>query len=274
MGSIECATNKVKIEDVEHWLKPLLMKDETIKFAVSIKAKAAKGEGQLSDVTYVEAKSNTDDPKIYKLAIKSGKTSEAMREMMPLRGICINEINFYREIVPVLVKFQEERKIQHPFNNLAECHDSLILDNMEVLILSNMKEEGYTMHSRMIPLNEEKIKQVVQAYAKFHAVSFALKDQKPEVFAELDKYVKNVLKGTDLEQTLGEKEFFDELQKIAQESNLPQVAAKLQALYKLTDAVDPLDDYAVIIHGDCENNNYLFKHHVSVSFSNWRSFTG
>ncbi|KAH0820775.1 hypothetical protein GEV33_002016 [Tenebrio molitor] len=142
MGSIECATNKVKIEDVEHWLKPLLMKDETIKFAVSIKAKAAKGEGQLSDVTYVEAKSNTDDPKIYKLAIKSGKTSEAMREMMPLRGICINEINFYREIVPVLVKFQEERKIQHPFNNLAECHDSLILDNMEVLILSNMKEEG------------------------------------------------------------------------------------------------------------------------------------
>jgi hypothetical protein len=217
-------TNRVTKAALETWLKPVFSKKFLKKCTLEIVGTSSKGDGYLGDVNFVEVngRTSTNEEKFYNFAIKSSKNSLPLRKMMPIEVMSQNEIYFYNRVLPTFVEFQEEKGIEEPFNQAPKYYDSVILQNMEVLILENMKRNGYCLHDRTKPMNREHIRKVMQTYGKYHAVSFALRDQKPDVFKALGEGLRDVMKTTDAEAVLKEFRFFVDLHKIAKEKIQPE----------------------------------------------------
>jgi thiamine kinase-like enzyme len=256
---------------IDKWLQPMVKNKVLDNYTVELTGGAKKGDGFLGDVNFVEvsakSRSNKEDT-IYNLAIKSSKNSEALRKILPIKIMCQNEMHFYNKVMPTFERFQGERRIKAPFKNVPSCYDSLMLDDMEIVLLKNMLKEDYRMHDRTQPLDKEHVRKVAKTYGKLHALSFALRDQDPEVFDDLGNGLVDVLRLiTNANELPKEDGFFINFHKMAEQQGEPELAEKILLLPKITDTTDPTDPFAVIVHGDCWNNNYLFRYKVSSLLS-------
>lgn len=63
----------------------------------------------------------------------------------------------------------------------------------EVLILEDMREQGYVMLDRRNSLDVTHCQLVLEHLAKLHAISFAMRDQKPEQFNSLKNSISETL---------------------------------------------------------------------------------
>jgi hypothetical protein len=227
------SANRATRTDIENWLKPVLKKESLANYSIHISGSTEKGDGYLGDVTFVEVRgtANTNEEKSYDFVIKCGKKSSQLRDMMPIRNVFENEIYFYNEILPVFKEFQAEKGITDPFDNTPKCYDSIIEEEMEVLILGNMKTSGYCLHNRLHPMNKEHIRKVIKVYGKFHAISFALRDQKPEVFKKLGGKLTDIMKlMTKYIKPIEGANNYQDIIKIAKEKKEDDVVTKLNIL--------------------------------------------
>ncbi|KAJ3638543.1 hypothetical protein MTP99_001898 [Tenebrio molitor] len=261
------SANRCTRADIENWLRPVLKKENLENYSIDISGSTEKGDGYIGDVTFVDVRgtANTNEEKSYEFVIKSGKKSSQLREMIPVRNAFENEIYFYNEILPVFREFQAEKGITDPFDNTPKFYDSIIEEEMEVLILGNMKTNGYSLHDRFDPMDQEHIRKIIKVYGKLHAISFALRDQKPEVFKELGGKLTDMMKlSAKYIKPKEDRNTYEDIIKIAKEKKEDDVVAKLNILNertkRLNEITDPNDPYAVILHGDCWNNNFMFKY--------------
>jgi hypothetical protein len=264
------SANRCTRADIENWLRPVLKKENLENYSIDISGSTEKGDGYIGDVTFVDVRgtANTNEEKSYEFVIKSGKKSSQLREMIPVRNAFENEIYFYNEILPVFREFQAEKGITDPFDNTPKFYDSIIEEEMEVLILGNMKTNGYSLHDRFDPMDQEHIRKIIKVYGKLHAISFALRDQKPEVFKELGGKLTDMMKlSAKYIKPKEDRNNYEDIIKIAKEKKEDDVVAKLNILNerakRQNEITDPNDPYAVILHGDCWNNNFMFKYAVS-----------
>jgi thiamine kinase-like enzyme len=261
------SANRCTRADIENWLRLVLKKENLENYSIDISGSTEKGDGYIGDVTFVDVRgtTNTNEKKSYEFVIKSGKKSSQLREMIPVRNAFENEIYFYNEILPVFREFQAEKGITDPFDNTPKFYDSIIEEEMEVLILGNMKTSGYSLHDRFNPMDQEHIRKIIKVYGKLHAISFALRDQKPEVFKELGGKLTDMMKlSAKYIKPKEDRNTYEDIIKIAKEKKEDDVVAKLNILNerakRQNEITDPNDPYAVILHGDCWNNNFMFKY--------------
>jgi thiamine kinase-like enzyme len=261
------SANRCTRADIENWLRLVLKKENLENYSIDISGSTEKGDGYIGDVTFVDVRgtTNTNEKKSYEFVIKSGKKSSQLREMIPVRNAFENEIYFYNEILPVFREFQAEKGITDPFDNTPKFYDSIIEEEMEVLILGNMKTSGYSLHDRFNPMDQEHIRKIIKVYGKLHAISFALRDQKPEVFKELGGKLTDMMKlSAKYIKPKEDRNNYEDIIKIAKEKKEDDVVAKLNILNerakRQNEITDPNDPYAVILHGDCWNNNFMFKY--------------
>lgn len=135
--------------------------------------------------------------------------------------------------------------------------------------MADLKLEGFEMFDRHKAQGLEHFQLVVKALARLHAISFALRDQQPEKFepfkgmielfstrdddASMEAWftalVVRALETLDKEE---EPKVYEKTKKALEESFTDQVK-------ELTKG-EIAEPYAVICHGDCWNNNVMFKH--------------
>lgn len=259
-------------DELKSWLVPILKKEGLEDYNIVISGNTEKGDGYLGDITFVEVNGYDakKEEKTYRFVIKCGKKSTPLRDAMPVRLAFENEIYFYNNILPVYKKFQEEKGIKEPFDNYPKCFGTLLMDDMEVLVLDNLKFKNFCVHDRKQPMNKEHILKVVKTYGKLHAISYAIKDQKPEFFKQLASQLGDVfVEFSKLSSPEEPRSPLQDVVDIAIKNNSNDIAEKADNLkdnaifaYKITDPDDP---YAIILHGDCWNNNFMFKYAVSSS---------
>ncbi|XP_008195690.1 uncharacterized protein LOC103313645 [Tribolium castaneum] len=261
------SSNRTTKEDLDKWLEIFLQKEGLHNYSFEISGNSAKGDNYLSDITFVEisGQTQTNENKKYHLVIKCGKKSDELRKIIPIQAAFENEIYFYTKVYPVFLEFQKEKNIEEPFNNVAKCYDAFIKDGMEVIILENMKSNGFFLHNRNNSMNKDHVLKVIKLYGKLHAISFALKDQKPEIFQALAEKFTDVMKiASETMKLDDETNFFQEIIDAAKEKNEHEIVEKAHILNKKSrthnDITDPSDPYAIILHGDCWNNNFMFKY--------------
>lgn len=267
------AENRCTEEELETWLVPVLEKEGLENYEITILGNSEKGDGYLGDITFIDVTGYDKEkkPKAYNFVVKCGKKSTQLRDVMPIRLAFENEIHFYNEILPTFMKFQEEKGIKEPFNNFPKCYGTFIVDDMEVLVLDNLKFRNFSVHNRQQPMSKDHILKVIRTYGKLHAISYALKDQKPELFKQLAAPLGDViLEFSKLSPPDRSKNPFEDVEKVAIKNKENDIAEKARSLkekaldaYKITDPEDP---YAIILHGDCWNNNFMFKYSVSCFF--------
>jgi hypothetical protein len=278
MVDVNNLSDVLTMSDMTRWLRTTLKKQKIQTYEIAMMKTPQRGEGYLGDVTLVEilGVTVTGNRVLFNFAIKNNKRSKKLRDVIPLRLLNINELRLYG-VQRNFVRFQRKKKIVDIFDNMVLHYDGFSRSNEEVLVLQDLKAEGYCTHDKKLPMTYDEIIHVVDMYAKFHAISFALRSLKKQHFQELVASLTHVLKFAVMSQVLNEDEFFDDLRKLALEKNEPVLAQKLGLLSHLVDYIDTNDPFMVIIHGDCNPSNYLFKYDVSklwLVFKSLRFFAG
>ncbi|CAH1381548.1 unnamed protein product, partial [Tenebrio molitor] len=261
MVDVNNLSDVLTMSNMTRWLRTTLKKQKIQTYEIGMMKTPQRGEGYLGDVTLVEilGVTVTGNRVLFNFAIKNNKRSKKLRDVIPLRLLNINELRLYG-VQRNFVRFQRKKKIVDIFDNMALHYDGFSRSNEEVLVLQDLKAEGYCTHDKKLPMTYDEIIHVVDMYAKFHAISFALRSLKKQHFQELVASLTHVLKFAVMSQVLNEDEFFDDLRKLALEKNEPVLAQKLGLLSHLVDYIDTNDPFMAIVHGDCNPSNYLFKY--------------
>lgn len=234
-------------------------------YSLYINSGTSKGDGYVAEIWRVKVQH--EDGEIH-LIIKSVNNADNRRDFIKTDILFRNEVKFYTRIFPVLDKLQREKQVKRPFE-IPKCYATTLKENEETLVLEDLREARFDLCNRKEPLDEAHISLVFKEYGKLHALSFALRDQQPEVFKEIAANLTDVfplffpnLRDGILAQIQNNVEMLKR-EGLVEESKLAKKAAEqLDEIYLRS--CEP--DYSVITHGDCWSNNMMFKYDVRKCF--------
>lgn len=256
-------------QKVVGWLKEIFEGKGLEKLEFEFPYYDPKG-GSCGDLIFVDLTGMQNNlKKKYSLLIKKSKDNIVILDKLGLRKGYCSEIEMYSKTIPIIREFAEKKSCT-PFENIPECYGTIQRNDQYIIILENLKPKNFKVHEIETPNDLDHLKLVMEAYAKWHAFNFALKDQQPEVFKKLGNTMKGFEKTnmyTILVSTLQNQ--IDFVVDFYKDKNRPHIIEKLKNLKvsvveicrKCYSGED--NQYSVIRHGDCWNNNFLF-HYVSI----------
>lgn len=227
--------------------------------------------GVMISVTISGTKGQNGKSKTEKLHLicKVPPSNENRRKNFKTDLVFDREIFVYSKLLPTFVRFQQDKGLSESdsFVSFPKAYASEV--NHEsgtyTLIMEDLRPKNYEMWPRekVIPLDHELF--VMRELAKFHAISFAMKDQRPDQFEEFKQ----------MKDNFGELLFRGKLrsfmnrtvERAAEVLKNPDHKKYMENFRKTY--VEIVDEYltgasskefANIGHGDCWNNNFLFKH--------------
>ncbi|XP_055302585.1 uncharacterized protein LOC129568559 [Sitodiplosis mosellana] len=221
------------------------------------------------------------------IILKIAPQNLARRNQFNVRPAFLREIYTYDKILPLFHEFERSKGVDIKKNGFTEhpnCYRTINVDINEGLLLEDLCIRGFsTIDRRNDVMTAEHVRLVMQGFAKFHAISFALKDQHPEKFNDLTSNLSEVFickTNTPLRYCLSEqaKGVFKAL------SDEEELLAKVKKFYEkeaLDIAADCIDlestgSASVITYGDVHQNNILFKNDANgkpneASFLDWQA---
>lgn len=228
------------------------------------------GDGFVGVILKVQIKENDSDKKLSVLA-KIPPQSKARREMPGTLSTFQREVYVYNVLLPEVVAFQKDRKITaaQGFFNFPKIfyadYDAEIKDS--IIIMEDLRDNGYRMWDKYTPINFEHARLLMMALGRLHAISFAMKLKKPELFEKF----------TDLKDIFVEL-ISDENMKMFLEQSMTKCVDTLhpddiknrsrflRIAEHPTDTMascvdqETAEPYAVFNHGDCWMNNFLYNY--------------
>lgn len=257
-------TSAICKSELISWLEPIALKKNLKKFNITITGSSEKGDGYLGDITFVKVQDESG--KIYSFVVKSGKKSIPLRGRFPIRNSFKNEIFVYEQVFPQFVRFQKEKGVKCAFDNFAKCYETNLYEDMEVVVLENLKDAGYFLWDRTVGMNRGHVVEILKNYGKLHAISYALKDQRPELFQNLASHLIDIFLQMSKSFESNGYGMYKDIIKAAKNKGFDDIVEKsiildkqMAEIHKNPDTDNP---YSVIIHGDCWTNNFMFKYKV------------
>ncbi|XP_034940347.1 uncharacterized protein [Chelonus insularis] len=148
-----------------------------------------KGDNYLSIVYRVTIDGIVDGENIHtKVVIKGLPHNEATRKTFRSAEFFSNEVNFYVKVIPKIDEFLRSKNVNYNLP-VPRCFGCYCDGKHDYVILEDARELGYGHIPRHDIWTPEDIQIILRCLARFHAVSFAYKDQYP---SEFDEVVKNL----------------------------------------------------------------------------------
>ncbi|XP_063697094.1 uncharacterized protein LOC134828071 [Culicoides brevitarsis] len=268
-------------EIVKRALTAVAAEQNFITYKVDITSGTNANDGFLSEIvraTIVGSKSSEESIEIqeeilheFSVLCKMQVTSQARRDFSNSSEVFKREISLYNDYLRELVKLQQEFGIseEEGFFNFPKCYYAEYDDATDdgILVMNDIRDSGFMMASKYELLDIQSIRLVVQKLAKLHALSFVFERKKPEMFKNFKKYddlmFKILMKPATME--IWNTVFPLAITSLQQEH--PKIAEKVQNLHenfyaeceKLSNTENS-GKYTVIGHGDCWNNNFMYKY--------------
>ncbi|XP_021961781.2 uncharacterized protein LOC110857502 [Folsomia candida] len=183
------------------------------------------------------------------------------------------EVNMYAEVLPAMVRFQKEKKIQDG-EILSDWPSCLTSDGGagDFVAMENLRGQGYKMADRTTGLSHPQVLLVLSTLAKFHAISFAqfggdgAKILSTYPFLE-EKMFPDPTKEENSLKDYSQSVLRCEVKLLRDTGHLKE--AETLALFCHDNTIDPylLSEISriasdttngVISHGDCWTNNIMF----------------
>ncbi|GLV44667.1 uncharacterized protein CBL_20578 [Carabus blaptoides fortunei] len=96
-----------------------------------------------------------------------------------------NEVIFYNDVWDTMLLFQETRGVRNKFTNIPRCFAAMSDGKNDYIALEDLTAQSYVPFKRQNQMDYENIVMIIRLFARFHALSFALKDRIPEIFQNL-----------------------------------------------------------------------------------------
>lgn len=200
------------------------------------------------------------------LVCKTPATDEKLRQSFQAEMVFDRELYIYANVLPAFVAFQREKglgeaELFRSFPKVYAC-EAGIEPGTYLLIMEDLRVRNYRMwpKEKMVPLEHGLL--VMKELGRFHAISFAMKDQRPDQFAEF-KQLSDIY-GAVLRGRL--EPFFDiSVNKSASVLQNPDHRRIMEnfdfrRMMEHCFSWDACDKFGVVTHGDTWSNNYMFQH--------------
>lgn len=244
-------------------------------YTTEFKAGSNHGDNFLGVLTSVTVKGqrNNNDEQLH-LLVKLAPTNEIRRQEFHSIAVFKREALMYNKILPSFRDFQREKGLadDEAFTAYPKCYVAIADEKKDqfVVIMEDLRPKGFTMWPKSVPAPADNSYRVVEQLARLHAVSFALKDQRPAVYEEL-REIKDIIcdffKGPNMSKvmTMSYSRAVDALDNEEHKKILTEVLDNFEQFFNDIHEDGACDPFGVINHGDCHNNNILYKHDPEVS---------
>lgn len=212
------------------------------------------------------------------LICKLMPSSEEHRELFDLVKVFRREAFMHREVLTLMNDFQIEKgvTIENGFFQYPKCY-GIVDDEANdcfAIVMEDLKKSGYELYNKLSPSEFNHVKLFMKSLGKFHALSFALKDQRPSVFEKFKNL--DEIFSAQIQHTTMQLMFHSSYDRaiLAFENDIAKEKAirvlnnwKRSYLYDLPKLSDgrKSEPFSVINHGDCWNNNVMFKYNKKVN---------
>lgn len=182
------------------------------------------------------------------------------------------EIVTYEVFLPELVKFQREKGIDESegFFAFPKCYGTYADEEKceFAIVLEDLRQYGFRMWDKYTPIDYKHVKLAFAQLGKFHALSFALRKQRPDIFAKFTAMGSSMFK--IIEEVPDSAVFYKKNHERALEALHPEDTKEIRRITHLINdfktnfrqsvsgaAAEP---FAVFCHGDFWNNNMMFQY--------------
>lgn len=172
----------------------------------------------------------------------------------------------YECLFPEFENFQRlHMKKQYMFKHYPRCVAASSVYEDEYVLLNDLSLQGFRNSDRPTPLHFDKCVAVLKTIAKFHAISFAMKDQQPEKLAKLTSKLTEIMFTKPIN-----KSFENFLKKNVEYSmttldpDMDKVIIKKLLEFRenyasfMAECCAEKQD-AIVLHGDCWISNMMFR---------------
>lgn len=182
--------------------------------------------------------------------------------------IYTTEVFLYKTIIPTYYKMLKDRDIEDGFRNAPKCYGVYEKPRREIIAMDNLRKMNYTLFNKSKYFDDKHLKLTLQTFAKFHAISFALKDQQRDLhdaFCDDRPNIFIVTKFVGFEKIMANaaNDFLSKLDH-EEDSDILERCDGLDSKIKdqVVNMVNYLSDYAILTKGDCWVNNMMIKYEV------------
>lgn len=193
---------------------------------------------------------------------------------------------FCSQILPYFHQFEKSKglTIENCFTEYPKCYQTIDEPLSESVFLEDLSNRNFTIIDRYTEdVSAEHVYLVMKALGKYHAISYAIKDQQPEKFEEFSSNCTELIFRPEDEIY---RKIFNEPIHTLYDALSGEENAHLLAKVKKVFEKEPYDvgidilkearqEYAVISHGDTWQNNAMFRHDnnrkpTEVCFLDWQ----
>lgn len=249
-------------------------------YKICVKSASQVGEsnfiGIVYRVTFCKDDEDINGANASKLILKVAPSHPSRRGKFSARIPFMQEIYMYDVVLPHFREFEQTKGVtteESGFYEYPKCFRTVDIDLNECLLLEDLNQRSFSIIDKSKEqLTADHVNLVMQALGKFHAISFAFRDQQPEKFKELtsklvevlfladddtfQKYFdKQALTALDAVTSVEDIHLHNKLKKFLEKSAMDIVADTLN--------LDNIGSAFVISHGDTWQNNIMFKYDKS-----------
>ncbi|XP_058825477.1 uncharacterized protein LOC131685633 [Topomyia yanbarensis] len=243
-------------------------------FRVTFEVGSAKGDGFVAEMFRARIVEGSREMVIL---CKIPPTNDVRRKQFNSMAIFEREVLAYSSLIPTIYEFQRDKGITDEqgvgFFNTPHCYFAYcdLVAEQSVIAMNDLRLKGYRMWNKMIPVNYEHAKLLMIQLGRLHAVSFALKDQRPEVFEKFkvpdimttafddsEPFKQMMFISVDRALTTLEEHEEKVRQKVLKMKN-----TMFEDMVTLTKS-EMAEPYAVLGHGDCWINNMMYSYKKGV----------
>lgn len=276
MWKVEEPSDGLKLSAyAESALHKVAIAEGFVHYKFQIEEGSAIGDGFSGVLLKVMVVEN-DSSRQMNVIVKSPPDNKMRREALGSMKLFEREVFVYNDLLPEFVSFQKEHFLTSGFYEFPKCFFAEFdeAEDDSVIILEDLRDLGYKMIDKKLPINYEHAKLSFAALGRLHAISFALRALKPKVFEKFQQLEDNTKDNLDNEMMAG---FMDGCMdraiatlredEVKRKDKLLQLKENLSSIMKEITSAPGAEPFAVFNHGDCWSNNFMFKYCVS-----WQKF--
>ncbi|XP_060534511.1 uncharacterized protein LOC132706931 [Cylas formicarius] len=163
--------------DQEELIVGVAKRKGIVKPEIQTESGSNKGDNYLSAIVSVTVRDELGDSK---LNIIAKKVLKGVQSRKSLKQIFSTEALVYQELLLGYRELQEVNNVKDPFRGSAEFYGAILDEEKETIIMQYLKENGFKLWPRKVPMDAFHVEIVIREYAKLPAASMAFKNVYPE----------------------------------------------------------------------------------------------
>lgn len=260
-----------------------------VDFEIEQDAGSKHGDGFMATMVNIKVSGQrtvdgvTKDNDELNLICKLLPTNTARRELFNSENVFAREVTMYNTVLPLFVRFQEEKGLttENGFFDFPKCHFAVsdTKTDRHVIIMDDLRTQGFLLWDKLQPIEYENVRLLMTALGRLHALSFAIRDQRPEVFAtffDMSDVILEMMETAPAMETIFKAGMDQSMSFFKENTEEYKFLENMSRTWKetfhncLADKV--AEPFAVVGHGDCWNNNMMFLSNSEVNYGILNSF--